>query len=126
VAPYEEQQGAWANWSKGVLKIPPEDDTLDEHSSAVDSLEPSRNGRRQGWRQINDEGRQSPVRFLGHGLYIRRVVEALRRQPHGSQGVSEVYSPSTLKMMSRFVFPTSTSSVPPPCPRDWWCRQLLT
>jgi len=23
--PYEEQQGAWASWSKGVLKIPPEE-----------------------------------------------------------------------------------------------------
>ena len=23
--PYEDQQGAWASWSKGVLKIPPED-----------------------------------------------------------------------------------------------------
>jgi diadenosine tetraphosphate (Ap4A) HIT family hydrolase len=23
--PYEEQQGAWASWSKGVIKIPPEE-----------------------------------------------------------------------------------------------------
>jgi hypothetical protein len=65
VAPYEEQQGAWANWSKGVLKIPPEDDTLDEHSSAADSLEPSRNGRSQGWKQVKGETRERPVSFLG-------------------------------------------------------------
>jgi hypothetical protein len=42
------------------------------------------------------EVRQSPVRFLGHRS-IRRVAEALRRQPHGSQEVLEVHSSLILK-----------------------------
>ena len=51
----------------------PEDDTIEEHSSAADSLEPSRNGRSQGWKQVKDEGRQSPVTLLEYPPVLPEV-----------------------------------------------------
>jgi hypothetical protein len=53
------------------------------------------------------------VRFLEYQFYTRRVAEALRSHSRGSERVVEMYSPSALKRMRRYVFPTSTSLVPP-------------
>ena|SRR5215213_2130853 len=75
-----------------------------------------RDGRCHGWKQVTDEARESPVRFLEHSP-LDEVAEALRSQSRGSQRVLEVYSPSILKLVRSLVFPTSTSSVPPPGPR---------
>jgi hypothetical protein len=55
------------------------------------------------------------VRFLEYAS-TRRAAEALRSHSRASERMLEVYSPSTLKLMRRRVFPTSASSVPP-CPR---------
>jgi hypothetical protein len=77
---------------------------------------PVRDGRCHGWKQVTDEARESPVRFLEHSP-LEGAAEALRSQSRGSQRVLEVYSPSILKLVRSLVFPTSTSSVPPPGPR---------
>jgi hypothetical protein len=69
---------------------------------------------------VKDEARESPVRFLEY-TSIRIDPEAGRIDPRGSEKVTDVYSPSTLRVVSQPVSPTSTSSVPPPCPRGRWC-----
>jgi hypothetical protein len=61
-------------------------------------------------------GATIPCKVSG-GLTIRSVAEALRSQSRGSQRASEVYSPTILKLVRGLVSPTSTTSVPPPCPR---------
>src|SRR5215218_10097546 len=66
------------------------------------------------WRQVQDEARESPVRFLESPKTTRRVAEALRSHSRGSERVLEVYSPSILNLVSRLVFLTSPSSVPSP------------
>jgi hypothetical protein len=47
---------------------------------------------------IKDEVRESPVRFLEH-LPIGNATEAGRTDPRGSERVSEVYSPSILRIV---------------------------
>jgi hypothetical protein len=51
------------------------------------------------WRQVKDEARESPVRFLEHPT-IRIDPEALRSYSRGSQRVLELHSPSILKLVS--------------------------
>jgi hypothetical protein len=62
-------------------------------------------------------GRENPCDSPGVPFPLEGVAEALRRHSRGSQRASEVYSPTILNLVRRLVFPTSTSSVPPPCPR---------
>jgi hypothetical protein len=66
-------------------------------------------------RQVKDEARESPVRFLEY-TFTRSVAEALRSHSRGSEKVIDVYSPPILRLVRQPVSCTSTSSVPP-CPR---------
>ena len=66
-------------------------------------------------RQVKDEARGSPVSSWSNPP-TRRVAEALRSHSRGSQRAPEVYSSSILKLVSRLLSLTSTSSVPT-CPR---------
>jgi hypothetical protein len=68
------------------------------------------------WKQVKDEGRPSPVRFLEHPP-LEGVAEALRSHPRVSEKVLEVYSLLALNLVRESASPTSMSSRPPPCPR---------
>jgi hypothetical protein len=50
------------------------------------------------WRQVEDEPREPPLRFLEY-LPLEGVAEALRSHSRGSQRASEVYSPLLLKLV---------------------------
>jgi hypothetical protein len=52
------------------------------------------------WRQVKDEGRESPVRFLEYTFLPEGVAEALRSHSRRSQRVLGVYSPFILKLVS--------------------------
>jgi hypothetical protein len=52
------------------------------------------------WRQVKDEARESPVRFLEYTFLPEGVAEALRSHSRRSQRVLGVYSPFILKLVS--------------------------
>jgi hypothetical protein len=54
------------------------DSKVSDLRSSTQSGSAGRDGRCQGWWQVKDEGRQSPVRFLEYPP-IRSVAETLRR-----------------------------------------------
>ena len=58
-------------------------------------------------RQVKDEGRQSPVRFLEYPPPLEGVAEALRIDPRRSQRVLEVYSLLALNLVRQPVSYTS-------------------
>ena len=62
------------------------------------------------WKQVKDEARQSLVRVLEYPP-IRIATEGGRIDSRGSERVSEVYSPSILKLVRDL-------DSPPPYPRD--------
>jgi hypothetical protein len=65
------------------------------------------------WKQVKDEERQTPVRFLEF-FPLEGVAKALRRHSRGSQRVLEVYSLLALHLVRRTGAPTFSSSVPSP------------
>jgi hypothetical protein len=71
----------------------------------------SRNGRSHGRKQVEDEARESPVRFLEYRL-PEGVAEALRSHSRRSQKMSELYSPPILKLVSPLVSPASRPRAP--------------
>jgi hypothetical protein len=69
-------------------------------SSASDpgylSILESRNGRCQGWGQVKDEARESPVRFLGYGAPIRKGNGGPQKPSSWlSEGVRDVFTINT-------------------------------
>jgi hypothetical protein len=83
----------------------------DHHDEIVDA-EAGEAGQRRGAR--------IPCEVSGYPT-IRIAMEAGRIDPRRAEKVIEVYSLSIVKMVRNLVSPTSTSSVPPPCPRGRWC-----
>ena len=61
---------------------------------------------------VEDEARESPVRFLDCLPPLEDVTEALRSHSRRSQKVLELYSSSILKLVNRLLSLTSTSSEP--------------